>query len=218
MPTRWRHQVAEQVDRWAGLDTAGTVPGDVLGYDRDELRGYQASRLLALRAALPRSTVSADDVLLDLGSGKGRVVLQAARHYPFKRVVGIELSSDLNAIAQVNVGLARDRLRCREIELILGDAASATIPADVSIVYLYNPFKGVVFDCAMERLCELVERRRFGVRIVYVHPVEHARLVAIRGVVEQTPPSPWRLRLGGLPAGSVRAYELWPSAATRVVA
>lgn len=41
-------------------------------------------------------------MFLDLGSGKGRMVLSAAR-FPFRRIIGVELSNDLTAIARRNV-------------------------------------------------------------------------------------------------------------------
>ncbi len=207
-----RARVVTGLDRISGVDTGTPVSSAELGYERDELRGYQASHRLALRAALPKSSVSPQDVLLDLGSGKGLVVLQAARHYRFRRVIGIERSPLLASIAGANLEHARPRLRCG-VELINADAASETVPADVTTVYAFNPFQGLVFDCVVDRLVELVERRRSGLRILYVNPVEHERLIARRGIVEQPPPPAWRLRLAGLPPHFVRRYELRPVAA-----
>jgi tRNA G46 methylase TrmB len=40
---------------------------------------------------LPESEVGHDDVLLDVGSGMGRIVYQAACSYPLRRVVGVDL-------------------------------------------------------------------------------------------------------------------------------
>jgi hypothetical protein len=73
------------LDRRAGLETAGRVTEEQLGYDRRVRDGYTPSRWLALPLALPARQLGAREVFADLGSGKGRVVLQAARRYPFKR-------------------------------------------------------------------------------------------------------------------------------------
>jgi precorrin-6B methylase 2 len=81
------------------------------------------------------------DVFLDYGSGMGRVVVLAAT-YPFRKVIGIEVSSELNAIAKDNVRRAYKRLKCKDIDLITGDAASYVVPPEVNYVYLYNPFRG----------------------------------------------------------------------------
>ena len=50
------------------------------------------------------------DVFLDLGAGKGRMLLAASR-YPFRRVIGVELSDRLAAIARSNVAAFRLRAR-----------------------------------------------------------------------------------------------------------
>ena len=60
------------------------------------------------------------DVFVDFGSGKGRVVYQGAR-YPFARVVGVEISEDMNRVARENVERMRAQLRSREVELVTSD-------------------------------------------------------------------------------------------------
>lgn len=206
-----RRRVAQQADRRAGLDTARAVDAAALGYDREELRGYQPSYWLGLYAVLPRRSVGDGDVLLDIGSGKGRVIVQAAQRYRFRRVVGLELSPALTAVAADNVRRARPRLGHTEVQLITGDAATVTVPSDVTIAYLYNPFHGVVFDCAIDRLVEHADRSHRPLRLIYVNAVEHERLATRPSVVEVPAPPWWRLLLGGLPAGGVRTYELRPT-------
>src|SRR5215813_13439142 len=56
-----------------------------------------------LRWALPRNSVTARDVFLDIGSGKGRAVLVAAKDYPFARVLGVEFVKEFHEIAQSNL-------------------------------------------------------------------------------------------------------------------
>jgi SAM-dependent methyltransferase len=79
------------------------------------------------------------DVFLDPGSGKGRAVLLAAR-YPFKRVIGVEFSESLTAIARRNMATFRARLRCHDVELVTADVVDYRIPDDVSVVYMFNLF------------------------------------------------------------------------------
>jgi len=206
-----QRRLADHLDRRAGIDTAGTVDRSQLGYSPGGRGPYEPSRWLALPAVLPRRMVGSDDVLLDVGSGKGRIALQAARHYRLRRVIGIELSAELNAIARANLASSRRRLRCQDVQFLTRDAATMPVPDDVTIAYLYNPFRGSVFDSAVDRLVELVEDRGRGLRIVYVNPVEHDRLASRTGIVECPPPPAWRLRLAGLPRNGARRYELWPT-------
>lgn len=166
------------------VDTAERVHLDTLGLgDRDRI-SYTPSGWLTLRRALPRRAVGEDDVFLDYGSGKGRVVVQAAR-YPFKRVIGLEIATEFNAAARANVELERDRLRCQDVELVTADVLDFEVPDDVTVAYLYNPFRGETFSAAIDQLIASVDRNPRRVRIVYVNPLEHDRLLAT-GRVELT--------------------------------
>jgi SAM-dependent methyltransferase len=71
--------------------------------DAGELVGHSASEWLTLPRVLRRDDVGRDDVFVDLGCGEGRMLLEAARRYRFKRVVGVELSGQLAAVASRNV-------------------------------------------------------------------------------------------------------------------
>ena len=55
----------------------------------------------AVRAMLDLAGVRAGDVVYDLGSGDGRIVIAAARHYG-AHAVGIDLNPELNRIAREN--------------------------------------------------------------------------------------------------------------------
>jgi hypothetical protein len=158
-------------------NTAERVHLDTLGLGAPDRISYTPSGWLALRRALPRKSVTPDDVFIDYGSGKGRVVLQAAR-YPLKRVIGLEIAPELNAAARANLELERDRLSCQDVELVTADVLDFELPDDVTIAYMYNPFRGETFSAAIERLIASVDRRPRRVRIVYVNPLEHDRLIA----------------------------------------
>ena len=56
-----------------------------------------------LRRILPAREVEPHDVFLDIGCGMGRAVYQAAANYPFKRVIGVELSHELTQAARRNI-------------------------------------------------------------------------------------------------------------------
>jgi hypothetical protein len=146
----------------------------------------------------------------DLGSEKGRVVLQAARRYPFKRVIGVECREELTAVARASVERSPAGLRARDVELVTADVLEWEIPDDITIVYLYNPFVGELFAGAMERLIALVDRRQRGSRLIYVKPTEHERLLATGRVGELPPPRGWMARLRGVPPSQLRRYEIHP--------
>jgi len=159
-----------------GIQTAGTIQLEELGLAAEHRVFYGPSGWLNLRRILPRREVSAHDVFVDFGSGMGRVVLQAAR-YPFRRVIGVELSGELHRIAQENIRRTRRRLRCRNVELVRADVLEYEVPDDVTVAYFYNPFTGDIFAEIIRRLAVSVERNPREVRIIYAYPTEVETLV-----------------------------------------
>jgi|SRR5579871_1824249 len=92
-----------------------------------------------------------DDVFIDFGSGKGRVIL-AAQEYPFRRIVGVELQSGLCDIARSNAHSWSGVRVCDNLEIVCSDAEEYAIPADGTIFYMYNPFRGRVLRTVIDRI------------------------------------------------------------------
>jgi Histone methylation protein DOT1 len=161
-----------------GIRTSGVVDLADLGVAGPDRVAYKPAPWLLLRRALPRRAVRPDDVFVDLGSGMGRAVFQAARHYPFRRVIGVEIAPALHRVAESNIGRNRHRLRCRDVALVCSDVLDFPIPDDVTVVFLDNPFTGGLFGTVLERLLASVDRRPREVTVVYFNPVEHERMLA----------------------------------------
>jgi len=82
-----------------------------------------------------------DFTFVDFGSGKGLALLLAAEA-GFGRVIGIEFSPQLNAIAESNVlAFQRSTPRAGRIRCICGDAVSFAILDTPLICYFFNPFQ-----------------------------------------------------------------------------
>jgi hypothetical protein len=105
----------------------------------------------------------------------GRVVLEAAL-YPFRRVIGVDVVPQFVAVARETVDRNRHRLRCGEVELLTADALSYQIPDDLTVLYMFNPFGGDLFDAVMSQLAASVDRRPRRVRIIYLAAPEEAEL------------------------------------------
>lgn len=76
---------------------------------------------------------------IDIGSGKGRVLLMAS-DYPFRRIVGVELLPDLHRAAQENISAYKSASQqCFEIDGLHADAREFRFPAEPLVLYLFNP-------------------------------------------------------------------------------
>jgi len=205
---------ARALDRLHGVETARPLDLTTIGLADEHRVEYDPSAWRDLRRALPRAEVSADDVLLDLGSGKGRIVLQAAQ-YHFKRVIGVELSPQLNAIAAANVHAAHKRLRCRSIELVTADALEYHIPDDVTVVYMYNPFRGPVFRAVIEELIASVDRAPRSIRLLYKAPREHELLMSTGRFELVRTVSAWRPTRAWAQLTAINVYIVTPARIAR---
>jgi 16S rRNA G966 N2-methylase RsmD len=212
-PYVWlRGSLARLLFEWRyGVRTADFVYLEDLGLAHRDRVYYSPANWMTLRRTLPKAEVGPDDVFIDLGAGMGRMVLEAALRYRFKRVIGVELSARLTEIARTNVAVTRARLRCRNIELITSDALDYAIPDDVTVVFMNNPFGGAVFARVIDKLIESVDRAPRQVKLIYFNPVEEAYLLGTGRFRElRTVRRGMRRRPEAGPFGVTRVYALDP--------
>ncbi len=195
-------------DRRYGVSTADFADLADFGLDHPERVYYSPAHWGTLRRALPARDVAGDDVFLDLGAGKGRMVLEAASAYTFKRVIGVELSAELTEVARANLSGARLRLRAGEVEFVRSDVLDYRIPDDVSVVFLNNPFRGETFAAAMGGLLDSVDRNPRPLTLIYFNPVEEHRLLGTGRFRHLRTVAPWRRRGGEGVFGTTRVYEV----------
>jgi SAM-dependent methyltransferase len=175
-----------------------TVPG---GFHR-------ALSFTGIRRLMRRLNPAPHDVLLDIGSGAGRVISLASQ-YAFSRVIGVEIDETICALAQRNAHTLR---RCIvRPEVICADAADYTVPDDVTVVFLYNPFGGEVLRSALTRVLESYDRRPRRIRLVYANPREHPLVMSMirfresgRLLMSWRPGAEWRR------TQLIRFYEVEP--------
>jgi SAM-dependent methyltransferase len=132
-------------DRALGSDTSGTTSSQDLkaAGDHEALAhvtfygGSQPSVLRRVLATLPQPENS---TFIDLGCGKGRPLLVASE-FPFRDIVGVELSPRLAQVARANAALVGARYPTRTpIRIEVGDATAFPLPAGNLVLFLYHPF------------------------------------------------------------------------------
>jgi SAM-dependent methyltransferase len=163
------------LDTIFGVSTAGAETLESAGLWAVGYCDYEPTPWFLLRTVMRTEHVGPGDVFVDLGSGKGRVVLEAAR-MPFDRVVGIEFHPGLHATALANIDAYRGRRRARSVELSCGDAAMLPLPDDATHVYLFNPFLGDVAERAFLQIAASLRRRPRSIRLYYLDSEGDAEL------------------------------------------
>lgn len=110
------------------------------------------------------------DVFIDYGTGIGMVVAMAAA-YPFKRVIGVEISSELNTIAEEMIKRVDGKRRCGTIELVLEDAVHYKVPPDATVIYFYSPFSGEVLTGTLDNIRTSLIQSPRELTIIFKNPV-----------------------------------------------
>lgn len=143
----------DDFDRKLGIETAVLVR--VVETDsKNQIhgRGYQVSDVRTVEWALASSGVVFErTTFVDIGCGKGRVLILASRK-PFKRIIGIDYSQNLLNICGRNLKHLGLETRC---ETYLHDAASFPFPEGELMLLLYNPFDSPLFETVLERIREI---------------------------------------------------------------
>ncbi len=113
--------------------------------------------------------LSPDDVLVDIGCGKGRVICLAARRQ-VGRVIGLDLSPEIIRVAAANV--RRLRGARSPVEAVVADAVTYDY-RDVTCAYLFNPFEHFVLDRVLAKI--RADRADAPFRCVFLHLSEVQR-------------------------------------------
>lgn len=114
-----------------------------------------------------------DDVLVDYGCGRGRVMCIAAR-MNLARVTGVEINPDSAAWAKRNLENLRGR-KVRDWSVYAGSAEDFDCGGG-SVFYFYNPFGGELFSSVVAKIKSSVAKSGKPSRIVYINPKCRAEL------------------------------------------
>jgi hypothetical protein len=146
----------------------------------DPCTSYESSNPLLFRRMLDHLPQEARyGAFLDYGSGKGRALMLAASK-GFTRVLGVDVSSNLCSIARQNAAIYATRHRGCSIMVHNHDAAEMEVPADVIVVYLYNPFGLETLRAVIGRLSASLRQVPRPLWAVYMVP-RHGNLFLSQG-------------------------------------
>lgn len=174
-----------------GANTSVYIPSEKLDFSaeaRSHAPNHFPARYLYLHEALSTGRVDCHDgVFVDYGSGSGRALLFAST-LPFKKLIGLELSSVLCAAAVNNLKgyYARQHKKMPTWEVINIDARAYEVPNDANIFFFYNPFDEVVLEPVIERILASIGKAPRRCWVVYLNP-QHKQAFLKKGFVEQAP-------------------------------
>jgi predicted RNA methylase len=173
---KWPNNLRQRIyDLHHNVDTWEPIPLDKLhiesenlthGVRYDPTTGSRFRRIMkAFHFPLERFT------FIDLGCGKGRVLLLASL-CPFRRIVGVEFSAELARVAARNVSTYRPRSeqQCKDISVACMDAAHYRLPTGPLVIYMYNPFREQVMKSVLNEIKRALEAGSEELYVAYLMP------------------------------------------------
>ncbi len=110
-------------------------------------------------------------VFIDMGSGKGRVLLMAC-DYPFREIIGVEVQPELHRIAQENILRFDGTRQCNRVSSLCMDARDFQFPDEPLFLYLFNPFPDYVLELVIASLRDSLQRNPRPTFVLYNTPWE----------------------------------------------
>lgn len=167
----WRHRVST---RHRVFTSDLGLPGP----SADHANPYEATDTTVLPRLLRDLNINhANYTFIDLGAGKGQALFLAA-DFPFRRIIGVELSPALCEIARRNCRTFRSRTQaCTAIDIVCGDAADFRFPDEPLLVYLFNAFDDTVLRHVVDNLARSLEEHPRETYLVYHNP-RHRDVIA----------------------------------------
>ena len=165
-----------------GTETHTFVELDALGVDkshREHAHMYQPTFGAPLRRLLKELRIPSEKVFVDLGCGKGKVLLVASE-FGFKEARGVEISPSLCEVARRNCAIYRSKKKTGTVFSILNsDALDYEIRDDEDIFFLFNPFDAYVLEQVVQNISASLQKHRRKIWIIYRNAVH-------RDVIEKT--------------------------------
>jgi len=108
--------------------------------------------------------------LLDIGSGKGRVLCVAAAK-GCKKVSGIDFSKDLCISALNNLSIIQKSYPTLEAKIVCSDAFTYFIPDDVDCIFFFNPFDEYLMKGVLNKIQYSLINHPRKLKIIYANPI-----------------------------------------------
>jgi SAM-dependent methyltransferase len=162
------------IDEFYNIDTSGFHAVGTIHPDpkvQASISPYIGCQPSVARAALAALPATEDYSLVELGCGKGRVVIIGSE-FPFKDIIGIELSPDLAKIAQTNVDKVTKTFPQRPpMRVIEGDILTC-LPVEGRVAFFfYHSFNRELTSRLVEKIEAALAANLEHAFFIYCNPV-----------------------------------------------
>ena len=139
---------------------------------------YEALNYYILETLLEnfRKLFPGEKSILDIGSGKGRVMVVAA-HYGFINITGVDFARELCAAAERNINKIKAQFRDTTFTIYCKDILNYTIDKSDKVFFLYNPFNNEIMEKLLEKIDRSVKEHSRTIYFIYANPQQKEILI-----------------------------------------
>lgn len=139
-----------------GISTSRRLTKSHLGYENPLVNKYAPTEYRGFMKVMKHVQIRpGEDVFVDFGSGMGRVLIMAGL-FPFRKIIGVEMSPELNRLATENIDRAQRKLKCSDIELVEASLTEYTLPPEANVLYFFVPVRGEMLSRVLQGIREAV--------------------------------------------------------------
>jgi SAM-dependent methyltransferase len=167
-----RRSSLHPIDRAYGIRTSRELPPYLIAplAEQEEINAYVGCHPNCVRHAIQALPDTRSATFFDFGCGRGRAMIVASE-FPFRQILGIDLSPVLCADARDNAAIvSRSYPNRPPITVIEGDATNATIPSGNVVAFIYHAFGPATLARVIGRL-ETAAQGGQDVTIIYENPL-----------------------------------------------
>lgn len=147
-----------------GYDTSGNITSkDISKYG--DAHFYMPIKYFYLKRIFEDIVLNKDDVFVDIGCGKGRVVVYVSQ-FEIKKAIGIEISDEIGKNAQDIAAKINTKV---PIEIIISDAAVCDL-SEMTVFFMYNPFKMKTMLDVINNIKKSLDENPRKIKIIYFIP------------------------------------------------
>lgn len=155
----------------------------VKGDNRSEAEIYQGAGYYLLETIfIQLRKLHAPYDIIDVGCGKGRVMVVAA-HYGFNKITGIDFAQALCREAENNCSIITNRFPQTEWRVIHANAADFKFRKSDRVFFFFNPFKEPVMTQVIKNILQSLNEYPRKIFVVYMNP-QHKILFTRAGFKE----------------------------------
>jgi hypothetical protein len=170
------HAASRRFDEENHLRTEGQVflsDLSTAGAPTDQSMWYEPAPINVVPDVLSKLRKSYQGfTFVDLGSGRGRVVLQAS-HFNFHKAVGVEFAEELHRQAVENSRqYPKLRQKCEDIEFLQLDVRKFEFPMGDTVIFVFDSFKADLLRAVIAKLKQSYLASPRKIYLIYLNPLD----------------------------------------------